>query len=190
MFVTRRIILRIISGKCRGTKLEAPGGMSTRPTTDRIKETLFNIIAFDLPGCKFLDLFGGSGAIGIEALSRGAEKVVFIDNGQEATKCINKNLQKTGLQNLGIVYNIDVYSGIKKLGSQNAKFDIIFLDPPYNLVGLNEIFKEIVENDLLADKGYIILENASEAIKIENEKLKLAREKVYKTTTLSFFERI
>lgn len=182
--------MRIISGKCRGTKLEAPEGMSTRPTTDRIKETLFNIIAFDLPGCKFLDLFGGSGAIGIEALSRGAEKVVFIDNGHEATRCINKNLQKTGLQNLAIVYNIDVYSGIKKLGSQNAKFDIIFLDPPYNLVGLNEIFKEIVENDLLADKGYIILENASEAIKIENERLKLAREKVYKTTTLSFFERI
>lgn len=182
--------MRVISGKCRGTKLEAPEGMKTRPTTDRIKETLFNIIAFDLPGCKFLDLFSGSGGIGIEALSRGAEKCIFIDNSYEATGCINKNLQKTGLQNLGIVYNIDIYSGIKKLGSQNEKFDIIFLDPPYNLEGLNEIFEEIVNSDLLAEKGYIILENASEAIKINNEKLELVREKVYKTTTLSFFERI
>ncbi|MGL6174534.1 MAG: 16S rRNA (guanine(966)-N(2))-methyltransferase RsmD [Cellulosilyticaceae bacterium] len=179
-----------MSGKCRGTKLEAPEGTHTRPTTDRIKETLFNIIAFDIPGCKFLDLFSGSGAIGIEALSRGAVKSVFIDNNSNAINCINKNLQKTGLQNLATVYNIDIGSGLQKLANQSEKFDIIFMDPPYNLEGLNEIFNLITSKDLLSENGYIILENASEAMKITNEKLELVREKNYKTTTLSFFERI
>lgn len=182
--------MRVISGKNRGTKLEAPEGMHTRPTTDRIKETLFNIIAFDIPGCKFLDLFSGSGAIGIEALSRGAVKSVFIDNNSNAINCINKNLQKTGLQNLATVYNIDICSGLQKLANQSEKFDIIFMDPPYNLEGLNEIFDLIASKELLSENGYIILENASEAMKITNEKLELVREKVYKTTTLSFFERI
>lgn len=182
--------MRVISGKCRGTKLDAPEGLTTRPTTDRIKETLFNMIAFDIPGCRFLDLFSGSGAIGIESLSRGAQKTVFIDNNKDAIACINKNLQKTGLQNLAIVDNIDIYSGIKKLGVKKEQFDIIFLDPPYNLEGLETLFSLIIENDILAENGYIILENASTAQRPQVDGLELIKEKVYKTTTMSFFERI
>lgn len=181
--------MRVISGKCRGTKLVAPEGMHTRPTTDRIKETLFNMIAFDLPGCELLDLFSGSGAIGIEALSRGAKKVVFVDNNPAAITCINQNLQKTSLQKEGIVYNKDSLSIIKVLGGQDAKFDIIFLDPPYAMEGISEILDAIVAHDLLKPEGYIILESGSEYEIAIPESLTLFKQKNYKTTIMSFYER-
>ena len=95
--------MRVIAGTARRLPLVTPKGMETRPTTDRIKETLFNILQNDLPGCHFLDLFAGSGAIGIEALSRGAAKAVFVDNSKEALSCIRQNLEKTHLADRAIV---------------------------------------------------------------------------------------
>ncbi|MGL4738582.1 MAG: 16S rRNA (guanine(966)-N(2))-methyltransferase RsmD [Cellulosilyticaceae bacterium] len=181
--------MRVISGKCRGTKLVAPEGLHTRPTTDRIKETLFNMIGFDIPGCEFLDLFGGSGAIGIEALSRGAQKVIFTDNNPAAIACINQNLQKTSLQKDGIVYNRDSLSVIQMLGEQKAKFDIIFLDPPYAMEGIDKILDGIVTRDLLKEAGYIILESGSEYEIAIPEQLTLIKQKNYKTTIMSFYER-
>ena len=182
--------MRVISGKRRGAKLIAPEGMNTRPTTDRIKETLFNMIQFDLPGCQFLDLFSGSGGIGIEAISRGAQQAVFIDKDPAAFQCIKKNLEKTTLQDQAIVYNIDVYSGIKKLVAEGKRFDIIFLDPPYALPDTKDILAFIGSHDLLKDDGYLILEQGTDQAIDKIEGLKLIKEKQYKTTTMSFFERI
>lgn len=181
--------MRVISGKCRGTKLVAPEGLHTRPTTDRIKETLFNMIAFDIPGCEFLDLFSGSGSIGVEALSRGAQKVIFVDNNPAAIACINQNLQKTSLQKEGIVYNRDSLSVIKTLGEQKAKFDIIFLDPPYAMEGINEILEGIITYDLLKPEGYIIVESGSEYEIGIPDQLICFKQKNYKTTIMSFYER-
>ena len=181
--------MRVISGKCRGTKLIAPEGSNTRPTSDRIKETLFNIISFDMPECQFLDLFSGSGGIGIEALSRGAQKVVMVEHNQEALTCIYKNLEKTRLQDSARVYNIDIYTALQKLGQNNEKFDVIFMDPPYKMEGIPKIFEYIKKYELLNETGYIILERATTNKSLELEGYVLIKEKIYKTTTLSFFER-
>ena len=182
--------MRVISGKCRGTHLLAPEGMETRPTTDRIKETLFNMIAFDIPECEFLDLFSGSGGIGIESLSRGAKHAVFVDQGDKALACIRANLEKTRLTKEAEVMNMNVLDAVKTLGRRQAKFDIIFMDPPYALEGIDHIIETIVEQELLHEEGYIILERSStnSIVKLPHN-LVLWKEKKYKTTTLSFIKR-
>lgn len=182
--------MRVISGKNRGTKLEAPEGQNTRPTIDRIKETLFNMISFDIPECNFLDLFSGSGGIAIEALSRGAKKAIMVENNPLALKCISKNLEKTRLQDDAIVYNIDIYTALQRLQQNKEKFDIIFMDPPYAMEGIECIFKSIYTCNLLNAKGYVILERGTTSQPVQFEHFKLIKEKVYKTTTLSFYERI
>ena len=121
--------MRVIAGTARRLPLVTPKGMETRPTTDRIKETLFNILQNDLPGCHFLDLFAGSGAIGIEALSRGAAKAVFVDNSKEALSCIRQNLEKTHLADRAIVIGQDCAGAIHALDAKKMHFDIIFMDP-------------------------------------------------------------
>ena len=182
--------MRVISGKCRGTKLIAPEGSNTRPTIDRIKETLFNMISFDIPGCLFLDLFSGSGGIGIEALRRGAKQAVMLEHHQEALACIHKNLEKTRLQDDARVYNIDIYTALQKLKQNNEKFDVIFMDPPYQMEGIPKIFECIKQYELLSETGYVILERATTNKSLNFEGYVLIKEKTYKTTTLSFFERI
>lgn len=181
--------MRVISGKKRGAKLVAPEGLQTRPTTDRIKETLFNIINFDLPGCSFLDLFSGSGAIGIEALSRGSKEVVFVENGKEALSCIKENLEKTKLKDQSVICAMDVAGALQKLVQQGKKFDIIFMDPPYALASIDSLLTYIAQHDLLEKDGYIIVEQGTDRKLTTIEGLQLIKEKEYKTTTLSFFER-
>lgn len=182
--------MRVISGKCRGTHLLAPEGMETRPTTDRIKETLFNMIAFDLPECEFLDLFSGSGGIGIESLSRGAKRAVFVDQGKKPLTCIKANLEKTRLNQDAEVMGMNVLDAVKTLGRRKEKFDIIFMDPPYALEGIDEIIATIANQELLHENGYIILErsSANSIVKLPDN-LVLWKEKKYKTTTLSFIKR-
>lgn len=181
--------MRVISGKCRGTHLAAPEGMETRPTTDRIKETLFNMIAFDLPECEFLDLFSGSGGIGIESLSRGAKRAVFVDQGEKALACIRGNLEKTRLTADAKVMGVNALDAIKLLGRNKEVFDIIFMDPPYALEGIDQLLEAIVENNLLHEDGYIILERGSNTIVNLPHNLVLWKEKQYKTTTLSFMKK-
>ncbi len=182
--------MRVISGKSRGTKLNAPEGIETRPTVDRIKETLFNMITFDVPGCHFLDLFSGSGAIGIECLSRGAEKVVFVEKSPQAMACIRENLIKTHLLEEAILYPVDVVQAIDALEHKKETFDIIFLDPPYALEALETLLNKISSSTLLKESGYIILEHGTQYPLGELNNLKCIKQKKYKTTTLSFFERI
>lgn len=181
--------MRVISGKCRGTHLVAPEGMETRPTTDRIKETLFNMIAFDLPECQFLDLFGGSGGIGIESLSRGGKLTVFVDQGDKAIACIKQNLEKTRLTSHAEVMKCSAEQAIKQLSARKMQFDIIFMDPPYALETIDQLIEMIANNDLLTEDGYIILERSTNRVVKIPDNLVLFKEKRYKTTTLSFIKK-
>ena len=122
--------MRVIAGSARRLLLKTIEGMDTRPTTDRIKETLFNMLNTQIPGCTFLDLFSGSGAIGIEALSRGAKQAFFVESNPEAVSCIRENLSRTHLEEGALVLSCDVIPGLKKLEGRNPRFDIIFMDPP------------------------------------------------------------
>ncbi|ONI42254.1 16S rRNA (guanine(966)-N(2))-methyltransferase RsmD [Candidatus Epulonipiscium fishelsonii] len=180
--------MRVIGGTRRGTKLQSLEGETTRPTTDRIKETLFNMINFDLPECTFLDLFSGSGSIGIEALSRGAKEAIFVEKDKEAFQIIRKNIEKTRLQENSIVHNREVEKVFKMLSKK--EFDVIFMDPPYHYENIEDILYKIVENNILAKDGKIIIENSSDALPVKCNKLKIVREKVFRTTTLTFWEKI
>lgn len=122
--------MRVIAGTARSLPLKTPEGMDTRPTTDRIKETLFNVLQPDLPGCVFVDLFSGSGAIGIEAISRGAKKAYFIELAPKAVSCIQQNLTFTKFTDRGIVLKQDVLAALSCIREEQV--DIIFMDPPYN----------------------------------------------------------
>ena len=147
--------MRVIAGKAKGVQLKTPEGLKTRPTADRVKEALFSIIQFDLPESSVLDLFGGTGQLGIEALSRGARKAVFVDEQDSACCLIRENLKKAKLQEQGQVIRGDYLS---YLGSCREKFNIIFLDPPYAEVFLETSLKKISEIDILQSGGIIIAE--------------------------------
>lgn len=177
--------LRVISGTARSIKLITPEGTQTRPTTDRIKETLFSMINFDIPGAVFLDLFSGSGAMGIEALSRGAKKAVFIDNHREALACIQQNLSKTQLLDKGTIIQGDVLQKLQSLAGEGGKFDIIFMDPPYKSDLINQTLSAIKENNLLNDQGFVIVEHSSND-SISEKEYNIYKEKKYKTTTMTF----
>lgn len=152
--------MRVIAGSARRLLLKTVEGMDTRPTQDRIKETLFNMINNDLYGAVFLDLFAGSGGIGIEALSRGAKEAVFIDNGSRQIACIRDNLKTTRLEGKALVMNSDVLSGLKMLERNGKKFDLVFMDPPYD----RELEKHVMEsfmNSSLADENTLFIIEAS-----------------------------
>ena len=147
--------MRVITGKARGVVLKTPEGMATRPTTDRVKEAMFSIIQFEIPAARVLDLFGGTGQLGIEALSREAKSAVFVDEREEACRLIRENLRRTKLEQFGRVVRSDYLAYLK---STKEKFDIIFLDPPYAEVFLEKALKMITEIDILQSGGIIISE--------------------------------
>ena len=150
--------MRVISGSARGRKLKEPSGFSIRPTGDKVKESIFNIIQFDIEGRRVLDLFAGTGQLGIEALSRGAAKTVFVDSSADAIKLIKSNLDLCGFSDRAEVYARDALQFI----SSPEKFDLIFIDPPYDAKIFDKIMMKIIEFDKLSDNGIIILEmNAS-----------------------------
>lgn len=147
--------MRVITGKARGVQLKTPEGMQTRPTTDRVKEALFSIIQFEIPGAKVLDLFGGTGQLGIEALSRGAKYATFVDAGEAPCKLIKENLKRTKLEGEARVVRSDY---LMYLSGCREQFDIIFLDPPYAEVFLENALKRITEIDILHSNGIIVTE--------------------------------
>ena len=178
--------MRVIAGKARRLPLKAVPGLDTRPTVDRIKETLFNIIQSDIPGCIFVDVFSGSGGIGIEALSRGASKAYFIDNDKEAINCIESNLKFTKLINDSKVLKGDVLSALNMIDA--GEVDIIFMDPPYD-EGLEEsVFAYLNKLKFVTDNTLIILES-----RINNSfsfpGFDIIREKKYKTNKHIFLRR-
>lgn len=147
--------MRVITGKARGIQLKTPDGMLTRPTADRVKEALFSIINFDIPGAKVLDLFGGTGQLGIEALSRGSSAAVFVDAREESCKLIRENLKRTKLEQDAKVIRSDYLDYLSRCREQ---YDIIFLDPPYAEVFLENAIKKITEIDILRSNGIIVAE--------------------------------
>lgn len=182
--------MRVISGTARGLKLKAPEGTNTRPTTDRIKESLFNIIAPYIQETVFLDLFSGSGAIGIEALSRGAKKGIFIDSSKESYEIIKQNISSARFLEKSEVYNIDCLSAIDKLADKKMCFDIIFMDPPYSKDFVQPILSKIKLKNLLKEDGIIICEqHIDDEIPIIKG-LNNYRIKEYKITKMVFFENI
>lgn len=150
--------MRIISGSARGTKLYTLEGELTRPTLDRVKESLFSIIQGNLPNAKVLDLFAGSGALALEAISRGANRAILCDSSRKAAAIVNLNIDKTKLADQTTLWNLDYKNALKKAFGENLKFDIIFLDPPYGKGYLANSIKQIVEFDLLSDDGIMIAE--------------------------------
>lgn len=147
--------MRVITGKARGIQLKTPDGMLTRPTADKVKEALFSIIQFDVPGASVLDLFSGTGQLGIEALSRGADKAVFVDAREDACKLIRENLKRTKLEDQGNVVRSDY---LVYLNRCRDVFDVIFLDPPYAEEFLENALNRITEIDILRSGGIIVTE--------------------------------
>ena len=150
--------MRVITGTARGRKLKEPENYDVRPTTDKVKESIFNISQFDIEGRKVLDLFAGTGQLGIEALSRGAREAVFVDDSPAAVKIIKENLKLTGFENYAGVVQGDSISYL----SRGEKFDIIFLDPPYNTKLMDFALESILKFDILRENGIIVCESRTE----------------------------
>ena len=151
--------MRVITGTARGRRLREPQGMDIRPTTDKVKESIFNIIQFDIEGRRILDLFAGTGQLGIEAASRGAESVTFVDSSKAAIKLVRENLEHCGIK--AQVHQMDA---LGFLGTGN-KFDLVFVDPPYDNRQLyDKVLEGIIEFDILSEGGIIVCESRHEKI--------------------------
>ncbi|MBI2425125.1 MAG: 16S rRNA (guanine(966)-N(2))-methyltransferase RsmD [Candidatus Hydrogenedentes bacterium] len=177
--------MRIIAGSARGIPLVSPAGDSIRPTLDRVRESLFNILMPRLPECAFLDLFAGTGANGIEALSRGAASCIFVDNGREALELVRKNLEKTRLTTGTQVFKMDVPRDLKLI---QDRFDVIFADPPHAFTEFEGLLAEIGSRGMLNPDGVLVLEHATGApMPAVSGPLNCVRHKKYGQTTLSFY---
>ena len=148
--------MRVIAGSARGMKLKTPEGMDTRPTQDRIKETLFNMLQFQLADCVFVDMFSGSGGIGIEALSRGARKVYFIENVKEPIACIEANLASTRLSEGAVVLKTDAVNSLHHIFEKEV--DIIFMDPPYHMGHEKKLLTYLKDIKFVTEDTIIIVE--------------------------------
>lgn len=154
-------MMRVITGTARGKRLRELPGLDTRPTTDRVKEGLFNIIQFDVEGRRVLDLFAGTGQLGIEALSRGACRCDFVDQALAAVKVVRENLRSCGLERQAAVYQRDFLDFLK--GTQE-KYDLVFLDPPYASGDLERALEYIAEIDIVSRNGIIICESPADKV--------------------------
>lgn len=183
--------MRVIAGSARRLTLKTIDSMDTRPTTDRIKETLFNMIQFDIPGCDFLDLFAGSGGIGIEALSRDARRAVFVDNNPKAAACINENLAHTRFTDRAQVISGDYMTALNRLKGKGYRFGIVFMDPPYQNGLERKALRLIRDMDYVDDDTLFIVEGALEDDFADLESLgyEIVREKLYKTNKHAFLRR-
>ena len=175
--------MRVIAGKARRLLLETPAGLSTRPTSDKIKETLFNILQPSLSGAYFLDLFAGSGGIGIEALSRGARYACFVDHSRDALKCIKNNLNHTKLADDATVYGMDWRGALMKMEAEKRRFDVVFIDPPYDSTLVEDALRALAGSNLLSEDALIVAETSlkKEASDLEGLGFRIDRVKQYKT---------
>ncbi|MDF2717136.1 MAG: ylbH [Paenibacillus sp.] len=153
--------VRVISGSAKGRPLKAVPGMGTRPTTDKVKEAIFSMIGPYFAGGSVLDLFAGTGGLGIEALSRGMDKAVFVDADKKSIEVVGANLQAARLQDQAEVYRNDALRALKALGKREAKFDLVFLDPPYKMTAIPELVGTMLEMDMLTNAATIVVEHDS-----------------------------
>ena len=180
------VIMRIIAGKVGGFRLKTLTGLSTRPTADRVKESVFGILTNKLDNALVLDLFAGSGGLGLEALSRGAAHAVFVDS--KTSGIVKSNAVQTGFVNSVEVYGADVYTIINRLARDKRRFDLIFCDPPYNLGLAPKVLRELDAIDVLRAGGVFILEHSRhEKLPEELKRIVAYRSEFYGETVVSFF---
>lgn len=182
--------MRIIAGTARSLPLKAVEGLETRPTTDRIKETLFNMLQGDVPGSCFLDLFAGSGQIGLEALSRGAAQAVFVENGAKQVACIEENIRFTKFEKESKVYALDAVSALRAMEGR-YRFDIIFMDPPYKRELEKEVLRYLSASALVGEDTTLIVEASLDTPfdYLEEYGFRLVKLKTYKTNVHAFIKK-
>ena len=181
--------MRVITGTARGTRLRTVKGGGTRPTSDRVKEALFSILASRVVGARFLDLFSGTGAIAIEALSRGAQTAVLVEKNRRALASIRENLRLTKVEDKATVMGIDVDKALRILGKEAAVFDIIFMDPPYQLDCVPDLVGLIHSEGLLCPDGLVVCEQESgTGLPQAIGDLTLTRTQTYGDTELYFYQ--
>ena len=182
--------MRVIAGSARRLLLKTPKGMETRPTQDRIKETLFNILQDDIYDCKFLDLFSGSGGIGIEALSRGARHAVFVDSSRASQECIKENLTHTHLDGKATLISSDVFSSLSAI-EREGPYDLIYMDPPYDSGSDVRALTMLAGSRAVDDDTTVIVEMAlrSDETVLEVEPFRIVRIKEYKTNKHIFLRK-
>jgi 16S rRNA (guanine966-N2)-methyltransferase len=182
--------MRVIAGKAKGRRLVAPKGLGTRPTSDRVKENLFNIIADRVAGAKVLDLYAGSGGLAIEALSRGAESAVLVEADRRAREAIDRNLATTGLSGAATVLAIDSMAAVERFGEPDQAFDLILFDPPYKIEAAELEAALIKAAGCLSERGLMVLEHRADLPALEiDSKLNLVDRRRYGDTGLSFYEK-
>lgn len=181
--------MRVIAGRARSLRLKTPQGQDTRPTTDRIKETLFNMLQREISGCIFVDLFAGSGGIGIEALSRGAAHAYFVENARAAAECIQENLNFTRFTKQATLLRQDVFSALWMIKEREA--DIVFMDPPYRLGLEQQLFKALADQRYITENTLLILEAESDKNMdfLKDSGFIIEKEKKYKTNKHVFIRR-
>lgn len=182
--------MRIIAGSKRRLHLKTVDGMDTRPTSDRIKETLFNMLQNEIPGCYFLDLFAGSGQIGLEAASRGAKQVVLVEQAKKAADCIRYNISFTKSEQECRLMQANVISALRMLEGK-YRFDVIFMDPPYQSQLERQVYAYLKDSSLLAEDALLITEAAlgTDFSYLENEGFTVIKEKKYKTNVHMFVKK-
>lgn len=182
--------MRIIAGTARSLPLKTIEGKDTRPTTDKTKETLFNVMQFDVPGAYFLDLFAGSGQIGLEALSRGAAYAVFVENSRKAASCIEDNINFTKFDKVSRLMMTDAVTAVRTLEGK-YKFDIVFMDPPYNKELEKEVLITLSDSNILKDDTLIVVEasNDTDFDYLTELGYEIVKEKIYKTNKHVFIKR-
>jgi len=180
--------MRVVSGSARGAVLVAPEGMQTRPTADRAKEALFSMLMEDVAGCRFLDLFSGSGAIGIEALSRGAAFACFVDSAAEAVAVTRQNLAKTKLAERAEVIREDVVSAVARLAGRGDAFGIVFLDPPYETGLAKRAAEAVLSAGLVRTGGLLVVEQGANEALLAFENAALWKQKRYGAAAISIYE--
>lgn len=178
--------MRVIAGSRRSLKLIAPDGLDTRPTQDRIKETLFNVIQNEIPGCVFVDLFAGSGGIGIEALSRGAKRAYLVDSSKECETCIKKNLKTTRFEEQAVYYKADVFFAFQNQIREHV--DIVYMDPPYH-GGFEERLLNMLYASEHVDSDTLLILEADLNTEIDFEGFEIVKNKRYKTNQHYFFRK-
>lgn len=181
--------MRVNTGLAKGRRLKSVKGMATRPTADKVKLALFNILGAKVMDCIFLDLFAGTGAIAIEALSRGARQAVLVDNHPHACKVIKENLELTGLKERAEVLCLDALGAIPALMRSAKVFDIIFVDPPYDSGLVPSVLEGIGKGKLLANQGVLVVESrARDSLPVSIEGLESFRQATYGDTSLTFYK--
>lgn len=184
--------MRITGGELRGRTISAPRGMAVRPTTDKVRQSIFNILAHEIPEAKVIDLFCGCGSLGLEALSRGAESVVFVDVSEKSIRSLQQNLKSLDLKSE--VIQADWHTALNKLRESGRSFDLVFADPPYHDVKpewiARQVFPDALKTDrdtpaLLGPEGILIIESEADAPPVESARL--LKERTFGQTKVSFY---